>query len=247
MRKYLLLIVLFVSVCGFSQSVNDYQYVIIPVKFSIFKENDRYRLNTTTKILLDKYGFKTFFATDNIPTDIGDNCQRLYADLIEDKDMFSTKIKIVLKDCKENIVYETEYGKSREKDYAVAYNQALRETAKSFDKLNYKYNGKQGAATEAIPVNSQIEIVVPQGSENQVISSTTNAETFYFAQPTATGFQVVNNEPRVIMRLFNTSQKGVFIASKDNLAGVLTNNNGRWVFDYYQNGKLISEPLNLKF
>lgn len=247
MRKYLLLIVLLVSVSGFSQKVNDYQYVVVPVKFGIFKENNKFRMNSITKFMLEKYGFKTFYSTDTIPTEIGDNCSMLYADLVEEKNFVITKLKIVLKDCKENVVYQTDYGVSREKDFAQAYNEALRETSKSFDKLNYKYNGKQAVAVEPIPIHSQVEIVVPQGSENQVVPSTTNTGNFYFAQPTATGFQVVNNEPRVIMRLFNTSQKNVFIAAKDNLAGVLTNNNGQWVFDYYQNGKLISEPLNLKF
>jgi hypothetical protein len=245
-KKYLLLFVLFVSVSCFSQTVNDYQYVIVPTKFSNFKENDKYRLNTTTKLLLEKYGFKTFMSTDNLPAEIGDNCQRLYADLDVDKDFLATKVRIVLKDCKENVVYATEYGKSREKDYAKAYNEAIRETEQSFDKLGYKYNGKSDFATETVPV-TQAEVIVPKGSPEPVQASSESTADFYFAQPVATGFQIVNNEPRVIMRLYNTSQKNVFIGMRGSSNGVVITKNGQWFFEYYENAKFISEPLKLKF
>ena len=245
-KKYLLLFVLFVSVSCFSQTVNDYQYVIVPTKFSNFKENDKYRLNTTTKLLLEKYGFKTFMSTDNLPAEIGDNCQRLYADLDVDKDFLATKVKIVLKDCKENVVYETEYGKSREKDYAKAYNEAIRETAKSFDKLDYKYNGKNDFATQSVAV-TQAEIVVPKGNPEPAPTTSVSATDFYFAQPVATGFQIVNSEPRVIMRLYYTSQKDVFIGMRGSINGVVITKNGQWFFEYYENAKFTSEPLKLKF
>jgi hypothetical protein len=246
MKKSFLLLALFVSVLGFSQSVNDYQYVIIPTKFTGFKENDRFRLNSSTKMLLEKYGFKTYMSNDAIPNDIGDNCKRLYADLVEDNSLMITKVKIVLKDCKENVIYETEYGKSREKDYAVAYNQALRETAKSFEKLNYKYKGKSGTTVQVPVVTAQQE-VTPEINTAETTLPADSSKPFYFAQPTATGFQIVDNEPKVILRLFTTSQKNVFIGEKGNTKGVVVSKNGQWFFEYYENTKLVSEPWNLKF
>ncbi|MGV3697298.1 hypothetical protein [Flavobacterium sp.] len=245
-KKYLLLFVFLVSISGFSQSVNDYQYVIVPTKFTGFKENDKYRLNSTTKLMLEKYGFKTYMSTDDIPAEITD-CQRLYADLVQDKDFLSTKVKVVLKDCKEKVVFETDFGKSREKDFSISFNQALRETSKSFDRLNYRYNGKTPVATPA-DANPQ-----PIGKSNTVDVTATNprlvenADMVYFAQPTATGFQVIDNEPKIIMRLFNTSQKDVFIAQRDNLSGVLITRNGQWFFEFYQNARFVSELIKLKF
>jgi hypothetical protein len=253
MKKFLLLLVFLVSISGFSQSINDYQYVIVPAKFSLFKENDRYRLNSTTKMLLEKYGFKVFMSNENIPNEIG-NCEALYADLVEDKSFLTIKVKVVLKDCKENIVYETEFGKSREKEFAIGYNQALRETAKSFDKLNYQYNGKNGTttttisspATKAEEPNDISEILANKAAGSLGAVDATD-KSFYFAQPTATGFQVVDNEPKVILRLFNTSQKNVFISEKGMLKGVVISKNGQWFFEYYEGGKLVSELLKLKF
>ncbi len=253
MKKYQLLFVfLLVTASGFSQSVNDYQYVIVPTQFSIFNAADKYRLNTTTKMLLEKYGFKTFMSNEELPLELGDNCKKLYADLVQDRDFMVTKVKLVLKDCKEKVVYETDLGKSREKDYAVAYNQALRETAKSFDKLNYRYNGKNGSTSDLpetkLSVSDQTSGKVDSLDVTPVKVQTVNSsETFYFAQPTATGFQVIDTTPKVIMRLFTTSQKNVFIGQKDKLNGVVITRGGEWFFEYYENGKLMSELLKLKF
>lgn len=242
MKKFIVVLALLISISGISQSVNDYQYVIVPTKFTGFKENDKFRLNSTTKMLLEKYGFKVFMSTDNIPSDIGNNCNKLYTDLVQDNDFMITKLKLVLKDCKEKVIFETDFGKSREKEYAVAYNQALRETSKSFETLNYKYNGKNGATNEPATTSNQVETV-----NSAIATSINDQEAFYFAQPTATGFQIIDAEPKVIMRLFNTSQKEVFIVQKGAINGVLITKNGQWFFEYYQNGKLFSETLKLKF
>ena len=74
-----------------------------------------------------------------------------------------------------------------------------------------------------------------------------NSETFYFAQPTANGFQVVDNEPKVIMKLYTTSQKNVFLGTKGVINGVLISKENQWFFEYYEGDKLVSESWNLKF
>ena len=214
MKKILLLLVLFLTVTAFSQNVNDYEYVIVPTKFSFLKIDDKYRLNTNSRLLLQKYGFKSVFPSDSMPSEIANNnCKKLYFDLVEDNKFLITKIKIVLKDCREKLLFESDYGTSKEKEFEIAYNIALREAAKSFDKLNYKYNGKN---------NSSITQEPPK-----TIVAEINFETFYFAQPTANGFQVVDNEPKVIMKLYTTSQKNVFIGLKGNTNGVVISKNGK--------------------
>ena len=238
MKKIILLLILFVSIPAFSQSVNDYQYVIVPIKFDFLKENDKFRLNTLTKLLLQKYTFKSYLSTDEIPAEIENKrCSILYATVIENNGFLVTKVKVVLKDCKDKVVYETEFGSSREKEFPTAYNQALRAAFKSFDQLHYKYNGKTDMAAEEL-----VETKAP------IIPVTNhNSEIFFFAQPIANGYQVVDSEPKVIMKLFNTSQKNVFIAVKGNVNGIVISKNDKWFFEYYQEGKLVSELLDLKF
>lgn len=238
MKKTFLLLVLLLSISTFSQSINDYQYVIVPTKFSAFQENDKYRLNTITKFLLQKYHFKSFLANDSIPDEIANNnCKRVVADLVVDNSLLKTKVKVVLKDCKENVLFETDFGTSKEKQYSIAYNEALREAFLSFDKLNYKYNGKNELSGDLVAKENPVE-------EKKSIS---NATPFYFAQPIANGFQVIDNEPKVIMKLYTTSQSNVYIGVKGTTQGVVVSKNGQWFFDYYENNKLVSEPLNLKF
>jgi hypothetical protein len=232
MKSKILLLFILISSYAFSQSVNDYQYVIVPVKYDFLSKEDQYGLNTLTKLLLQKYGFKVYISNEEIPLDL-DRCNFLYANVTENSGMFNTKLKVALNDCKEKVVFETQFGSSREKEFAVAYNQAFRESGKSFDKLNYKYNGKNNSSITQKP--------------SKTIVSETDSETFYFAQPTANGFQVVDNEPKVIMKLYTTSQQNVFIGFRGNTNGVVISKNGKWFFEYYDGDKLISESINLRF
>ena len=232
MKSKILLLFILISSYDFSQSVNDYQYVIVPVKYDFLSIEDQYGLNTLTKLLLQKYGFKVYLSNEQIPLDV-ERCNFLYANVTENSGMFNTKLKVALKDCKEKVVFETQFGSSREKEFAVAYNQAFRESGKSFDNLNYKYNGKNNSSITQEP--------------SKTIVSETDSETFYFAQPTANGFQVVDNEPKVIMKLYTTSQKNVFIGIKGVINGVLISKENQWFFEYYDGDKLISESWNLKF
>jgi hypothetical protein len=234
MKSKILLLFILISSYAFSQSVNDYQYVIVPVKYDFLSKEDQYGLNTLTKLLLQKYGFKAYLSNEEMPLNTDNQrCNFLYADVIQDNSMFVTKVKVALKDCKEKVVFETQFGSSREKQFAVAYNQAFRESGKSFDKLNYKYNDKNNSSITQEP--------------SKTIVSEINSETFYFAQPTANGFQVVDNEPKVIMKLYTTSQKNVFLGIRGVTNGVLISKENHWFFEYYDGDKLISESWNLKF
>ncbi len=234
MKKLFLLFVLLVSITAFSQSINDYQYVIVPIKYDFFKENDKYRLNTLTKLLFQKYGFKSYLSSEEIPKEVENSrCDMLYASVKDESNFMVTKLKVLVKDCREKIIYETEIGTSRNKDFATAYNEAFREAGKSFDKLNYKYNGINNSLIITEPINTSV--------------TETNSETYYFAQPITNGFQVVDNEPKVIMKLYNTSLKNVFIAIRGAINGVLISKENQWVFEYYENGKIVSESLKLKF
>ena len=256
MKKIVLLFIL-ISSYAFSQSVNDYQYVMIPAKFEGFKENDKFRLNTNVKLLLQKYGFKSFLSSDSIPNEIANsNCNKLYADLVTDNNFLSTKIKIVLKDCREKVIYETAFGKSNEKEFTIAYNQALREAGKSFDKLNYKYNGKIGAATVNTAANGpQTNPVSTPTSVNdsQPVVGETTSEVIsrrLKVVKTTDGFELYDSSNVLVLTARKTSVVNVFIAKAGNENGILQRGKDfNWYFDYYRIGssKLISEVLDFNF
>jgi hypothetical protein len=111
----------------------------------------------------------------------------------------------------------------------------------------YQYNGKNDATAPAPVVPVAPETPQPVTPQASTPFADTNPELFFFAQPITNGFQIVDSEPRVIMRLFNTSQKNVFIGVKEDTRGVVILKNNQWVFEYYENSKLVSEPLKLRF
>jgi hypothetical protein len=156
MKKTITLLLLLITGFCFSQSVNDYQYVIVPERFEFQRSDNEYNINNLAKAMLEKYGFTAFFANGDKPDELAlDRCKALYTDVQKVSGFLQTGLVIVLKDCKGNVLYTSDKGKSKEKDYNTAYNEAFRDAARSFAFINYKYNGTdiskskpaQGSAT----------------------------------------------------------------------------------------------------
>ena len=114
--------VLAVLLTGFSslgQTVNDYKYVIVPDRYTWAKQADQYQINSLTKFLFNKYGFDASLLTDaSLPLDLNrGGCNTMYANVEEDSNLFSTRLKVILSDCVGEVIYASEQGKSKEKDY----------------------------------------------------------------------------------------------------------------------------------
>lgn len=241
MKKYFVLFLFCVNVAVGQTSINQYKYVIIPSQFNFLKEKDQYQLNTLTKLLLEKYGFTTFFDTEELPAEIiNSNCDKLYADVISSGNFIRTKLQLVLKDCRKNIVYQTEIGTSKEKEYKVAYTQALRAAFQSFDTLQYHYTSELN--------NGQIQKKEAPITGTVILSESFEENlTMLYAQPIANGFQLVDSTPKVVMKIFKTSNPNTFSAVKDSKQGVLLSKDNQWYFEYYENEQLVSEKVNVKF
>lgn len=247
MKKILVLFVL-ISSYAFSQSVNDYQYVIVPVKFDFLKKENEYGLNTLTKLLLQKYGFKAYLSTEEIPSNIeSQRCNFLYADVTENNGIMITKVKLALKDCTEKVLFETQLGGSREKEYAAAYNSALRDAGKSFDNLGYKYNGKSELHDEGVkqilseksePIIKDNEIEI--GEINLISSNKLVTETI------ENGFLLLDSTTsNNVLKILKTSDESLFIATSKTINGVVIKKGKDIFFEYYQDKKLVSVKLNV--
>lgn len=140
----ILILLMYVSVSFAQNELNVYKYVIIPKKYSFLKgEDDKYKLNSLTKFLFTKKGFHTLFEGENYPKDLlGNQCLAVKADVLNNSSMLSTKLIIELKDCYGKVVYQTIQGKSKQKDYEKAYQDALRKTFASIESLNYKFDSE---------------------------------------------------------------------------------------------------------
>lgn len=237
MKIALFLILFLTTSLGFSQSLNDYKYAIVPSKFEFLKEKDQFRLNTLTKLLMEKYGFITYYDSDVLPNEVVEsNCNKVYVDVKSNGNLFVTKLTVVLKDCKNAVVYTSIEGRSREKELQVAYNQALREAFSSFDKLEYKYSGNSN-------VNSKSNVNENSNSKSPLLNQ------MLFAKPLGPNLiQLLTNDtdiPNLVLTISKTNNPSIFIVEEAMRQGVVYKNNNEWIFDYYENEKLFSEKLNI--
>lgn len=243
MKKLLLMLVLLATTFGFAQDINKYKYIILKDKFEFQSKPNLHNLNELTKMGLEKYGFNVFYSNRQFPEDLAlDRCKALYAD-VEESGILYTKIKIVLRDCNDNIVYTSGTGTTRVKERPKAYYDALRGAIASMESLKYKYSGDTQQVSQK-PVSKTETATAPVKTPAPEV--TVNPSTL-FAQPIANGYQLVDSTPKVVLKMYRTSQADSYTALSDKGNGVVFKKGSDWYFEYYQNDKLVSEKLEIKF
>jgi hypothetical protein len=258
MRKLFLFFLLLVSSFGFAQSLNNYKTVVVPLKYEFLKSENQYRLSTLSKFNLNKVGFDVYYSNQVVPNEIN-RCAVLNYDIVKDNGFLTTKLYVTFKDCYGKIVYQSEVGVSREKEFQLAYTDALNKAFTSIYELGYQYNGGTNAVVEEKPEKPE----KPEKAENvEKVEKVEKVETapqsipavaidpneLLFAQPLAGGnYQLIDSKPSVVIKLYKTSDANSFLAQKGNQQGVLIKKENQWFFEYYKNDQLVSEKINVKF
>ncbi|MGJ5643510.1 hypothetical protein [Formosa sp. S-31] len=237
-------------------NLNQYKYVIVPETFEFLKEPNKYNMNALTKFLFDKYGFTAIMEGEDIPADLNSNgCLALRSDVINESSLFTTKLKVQLKDCKNQVVYVSNTGTTKEKEYQKAYQVALREAFESFEALNYKFEGTT-AATVAPVASSAVVPVTPVVAEE--LHEATDAQiqtapaavsvasgTVLYAQAIPQGYQLVDSTPKVVYKLKQSGLKHVYFV--EGKQAIVYKNGESWIVEYYEGTQLKQETLNIKF
>jgi len=236
-RFYLVLFGLF-SLLSFAQDINQYELVMVPTRFSFQESDNEYRLNTLLKYRLEEYGFKAYYTSDQLSANYDDRCRFLTVDVINESSLFKTKLIITFKNCRNILVFQSEFGSSREKERKIAHPEALEDALQSVKALNYKFEGKK---VEKVDTDSK------SFESNAVQKTEVVNENMLFAQSIAAGFQLVDKTPKVILKLLKTSLTDFYIATSEEKKGVVYKKGKEWVFEYYVSEQLISEKLNIKF
>lgn len=262
MKTKILLLMLLVASFSFAQSINDYKAVIIPMKYELQKTDNQYRLQTLTKLNLQKAGFQAFYNNEQIPIEMSDRCSLLYVDVVKDNAFLVTKLYITFRDCNNTIVFKSEIGRSREKEFEKTYIEALNEAFKSVYALGYKYNGgannvsPKAANTFYAPLNqtpvyntetssaTSTTAVVNSNNESKILGKNVG---LLYAQPTSYGYQLIDSEPKVVMKVYKTSNPASYMAKKGDVQGALVSKDNQWFFEYYQGDNLVSEKVEVKF
>lgn len=252
MKIRFLCVIMLMSSFAFAQSINDFKAVIVPLKFDFQKKQNEYRLSTLSKFNLNKAGFEAFYAEE---PNAYDKCSLLYIDVINVKAFLATKMYFVLKDCNGKEIFKSATGYTKEKEYQIAYTEALNEAFESLYAMHYKYapGNTPIVVNTATPTTSTVPAVVPAIPATSAPVTTTvtpnvaSTVAVYYAQPTANGYQLVDTTPKVVMKLYKTSKSDYFTAVRDGVQGALLLKDNEWFFEYYQNDQLMSEKIAIKF
>jgi hypothetical protein len=237
MKKIALLLLLVSYTFSFAQE--KYKYIIVPKKFEFFKEENKYNTSYITKSFFEKEGFQVFYDTDYFPDELAKNrCLGLFVDAVKNNTMFSVKINIEIKDCYNKVIYTSDQGSTREKDYDKAYPIAFRSALNSLKGIiNFKNN-----LVESSIITDKIVEEKPLLKSNSIINTSELR-----AEVTETGYNLVDYSGFKVFYLYATSLDTVFLASKDIYKGVLFKKNNGWFFEYDFDGKVYSEKVEVKF
>ncbi|APG66352.1 hypothetical protein LPB136_00190 [Tenacibaculum todarodis] len=256
MKKIIFSIFLFLAINTFSQekNINNYKYIIIPTQFEWLSSPDKHQVNSLTKFLFKKYGFTAFFTNEGFPKDLSiDRCLALTANITDDSGMLNTKNSIILRDCSNNIIFTSNQGKSKLKDYKKAYHEAIRKAFVSIQKLNYSYipvkDQNNVILQEVSPavVNPGVQVIHKNKIEIKEVKKEMpkSAENILYAQPIAQGFQLVNTTPETVFKILKSSKNEFFFIKNKN--GVIFKNGNNWIAEYYENGQLVQKTYQIKF
>jgi hypothetical protein len=255
MKNTLLLIFLLISnffVLGQEKKVLNYKYIIVPERFSFLKQNDQFQTSSLTKFLLKKNGFTVILDSEEYPTELKNNpCNALTAEIIDKSSFFTITVLIALKDCSKKLIYTSEEGSSKLKDYKQGFQEAIRNAHASMSEIKFIPFESSGITkvikqpVVSAPITSKSAKVVPtivqKGPENKNLKET---DTLY-AQPNKNGFQLVDLKPEVVFLILKTTLKDVFIIKDKN--GVLYKKGTNWFAAFYENGALVEKKYEIKF
>jgi hypothetical protein len=252
-----------VSASGFGQEINfdKYQYILVPDKFDFVSETDQYQTSSLAKFLLEKKGFKVFLNSDKLPEDLQINrCLALFVAIKDESSMFTIKNTLEIKDCFGKILFSSQEGRSKEKDYKKGYQEAIRNAYNTMTDFNYSYNpalvdAKKDKKDESLiadidsttsnktqKVVRTPDVEIGTIKEKTILSKTVD---ILYAQTKNNGFQLVNSAPEVVFLILKTNVKNVFIIQDKN--GILYKLGENWIAEFYEKNQLVTKEYQIKF
>jgi flagella basal body P-ring formation protein FlgA len=237
MKNKIAILFLFNFFVSFAQS--ETTYAVIPNKFSFLKHENPYNLSTNLKLYFEKLGYKAIVIGEEYPVGMNaTSCNTIYPDLIENNGLMTTKISVVVKNCKGDVIAQSQEGASREKDLRTAYLQALRNATLAF---TIPGNSAANQSVAVDPISSE------EGQAVILAEAVSSELPLLYAQPIENGYQLVDATPKLVLKIFKTSQPDYFTAVSEAKNGVVFKKEGVWYFEYYENNVLKSEKITIKF
>ena len=263
-----IILVLFLTIVnlfvfGQEKKVNNYKFIVVPDRFDFLKQKDEYKTSSLTKFLFKKNGFTVFLNSEQYPKDLIDNpCSGLKALVLDKSSMFKVKVIIELRDCSNRLLYTSDEGVSKLKEYKKGFQEAIRNAHASMIDVVYEPfllepigKDKKEIVTvnpvlvkEVKEVKLEVELPVINNIEEAAQVSPTNTiapATSLYAQPKENGFQLINLKPQVVFVILNTGAKDIYVIKDKN--GLLYKKGENWIAEFYEGGEIVVKKYSIKF
>ena len=184
------------------------------------------------KAILVSNNYQVFFEDEVLPAEIAQNrCNALTGVLLDISNLFVTKLKFQILDCNNNLLFETDEVRTKEKDIQNAYI----ETIKLLSPELKKYSGtviqeKDVVATPEIDERLKI-------SEFKTFLNCSVQKSLDYSRD----FEIEGTEQNVLLFLQKTKNPNVFVAYKEGANGIFTKTGNKGIFEYYFEGKYMVE------
>ncbi|WP_121665685.1 hypothetical protein [Mesonia aquimarina] len=235
---FLILFVSFQSNAQRTEVLDNYKYVVVPLDYDFLgNEENKFLLNSLTKHLLNQINFKTYIESDPVLSNLSvDRCLGLYADVTGTPTglfQMNTKAKLLLKDCEGNVVFQSEEGSSKLKDYEAAYKDALRSAFESFGAYYHHYNGKQGFYEE---YNDSINKNLEEKNELDKATYFTflRGNTSYALKKIEAGYLLTEKESGTRVGHLHYTKSENILYNSDKINGTVSfNESGNLIVEYF--------------
>lgn len=228
MKKFLVLFIAIFSTTSFAQKK---QAIIISSKYEFQKEKNSYNINNMLKAILVSNNYQVYFEDEVLPSEIAQNrCNALTGVLVDNSNMFLTKIRLQIKDCQNNLLFETAEVKSKEKDIQEGFI----ETIKLLSPELKKYKSVVTSTKEVVETQELVD--TPKVSEFKTYLNCKLRQTF--GNPEV---DVTDSNENVLLSLQKTKNPNVFIAYKEGANGIFSKTENKGIFEYYFEGKYMVE------
>lgn len=236
MKNFAILVLVLFSINLVAQ---QNKVIIISNKYEFQKEKNTYNINTMLKAILVSNNYQVFFDDEELPFEIAQNkCNALTGVLIDNSNLLIRKIKFQIRDCQNNLLFETAEVKTREKDIQNAYI----ETIKLLSPELKKYDATIIQEKEVVATQELVD--TPKISEFKTYLNCKLKQAF--GNPQA---EVTDTNDNILLSLQKTKNPNVFIAvstnvintNKEFVTGIFTKTGNKGVFEYYLNYEYMVE------
>lgn len=218
------IIILFVTIL----KAQTKQSILISHKYDFQKEADSYNINNMFKGVLMS-SFEVYFEEEELPIEIAQNrCHAVKAELIDRSNFLVTRLKFVIKDCQNKILFESNEVKSTDKSTQMGYIETIKMLGPEV---------KRYIATKGLDKKTAESINIQSMPNEKVVTEVTKNKLLEIQN----GFAVLDAAQKVILQIYKTSVQDFFIADKFGKKGVFYKKENKWYFEYYENDKLIKE------